>query len=93
MSFEPQDDNSIEGAFKAKQVDFTDVNIQTNGARIQNADLKNVTMRGVEIVDTTISGEIQHLVINGIDVAPLVEAELDRRHPERPKFRPTTRSS
>ena len=34
MSFEPQDDNSIEGAFKAKQVDFTDVNIQTNGARI-----------------------------------------------------------
>jgi uncharacterized damage-inducible protein DinB len=25
-----------------------------------------------------------------VDVAPLIEAELDRRHPERPRFRPTT---
>jgi uncharacterized damage-inducible protein DinB len=61
-----------------------------NGATIQNSDLHQVTMRGVEIVDTTIDGEIQNLVINGVDVAPLVEAELDRRHPDRPKFRPTT---
>jgi len=30
------------------------------------------------------------IVIIGVDVAPLVEAELDRRHPDRPKFRPTT---
>jgi hypothetical protein len=28
--------------------------------------------------DFTIDGEIQHLVITGVDVAPLVEAELDR---------------
>jgi uncharacterized damage-inducible protein DinB len=47
-------------------------------------------MRGVEMWDTTLDGEFQNLVINGVDVAPLVEAELDRRHPERPKFRPTT---
>jgi hypothetical protein len=26
--------------------------------------------------------------INGVDVAPLVEAELDRRHPEGAKMRP-----
>jgi uncharacterized damage-inducible protein DinB len=61
-----------------------------NGASIQNADLHRVTMRGVEIVDSTIDGEIQNLVINGVDVAPLIEAELDRRYPDRPKFRPTT---
>jgi uncharacterized damage-inducible protein DinB len=61
-----------------------------NGARIQHSDLHQVTMRGVEIVDTTISGEIQNLVINGVDVAPLIEAELDKRHPDLPKFRPTT---
>jgi uncharacterized damage-inducible protein DinB len=61
-----------------------------NGATIQHSDLHQVTMRGVEIVDTTIDGEIQNLVINGVDVAPLIEAELDRRHPDRPKFRPTT---
>ncbi len=61
-----------------------------NGATIQHCDLHKVTMRGVEIVETTIDGEIQDLVINGVDVAPLIEAELDRRHPDRPKFRPTT---
>jgi uncharacterized damage-inducible protein DinB len=61
-----------------------------NGATIQHADLHRVTMRGVEIVDTTIDGEVQNLVINGVDVAPLIEAELDRRDPDRPKFRPTT---
>jgi hypothetical protein len=53
-------------------------------------DFSNVVMRGVEIMDTTIDGEIQNLVINGVDVAPLVEAELDRLHADRPKFRPTT---
>lgn len=60
-----------------------------NDATIRNADLYRVTMAGVEIVDTTIDGEVRNLVINGVDVAPLVEAELDRRHPDRPKFRPT----
>jgi uncharacterized damage-inducible protein DinB len=60
------------------------------GATIQHSDLHQVTMRGVEIVDTTIDGEIENLVINGVAVAPLIEAELDRRHPDRPKFRPTT---
>jgi uncharacterized damage-inducible protein DinB len=61
-----------------------------NGSRIDHSDLYRVTMRGVEIVDTTISGEIKNLVINGVDVAPLVDAELDRRHPDKPKFRPVT---
>jgi uncharacterized damage-inducible protein DinB len=61
-----------------------------NGATFRNCDLYGVAMRGVEILDTTIDGEIRNLVINGVDVAPLVDAELDRRHPDRPKFRPTT---
>jgi uncharacterized damage-inducible protein DinB len=61
-----------------------------NSVTIMDSDLHRVTMRGVEIVDTTINGEIINLAINGVDVAPLIEAELDRRHPDRPKFRPTT---
>lgn len=61
-----------------------------NGTRIMNSDMYQVVMRGVEIVDTTIDGEIKNLVINGVDVAPLVEAELDKRYPDRPTFRPTT---
>jgi uncharacterized damage-inducible protein DinB len=69
---------------------FSDVSL--NGATIEYSALHRVVMRGVEIADTTIDGEIQNLVINGVDVAPLVEAELDRRYPDRPKFRPTTAS-
>jgi uncharacterized damage-inducible protein DinB len=37
----------------------------------------------------TIDGEVLRLVVNGVDVVPFVEAELDRRHPDRPRFRPT----
>ena len=48
-----------------------------------------VVMRGVELGDVTIDGEIKNLVINGVDVAPLVDAELDRRDPDRVKMRPT----
>src|SRR4051812_38471980 len=61
-----------------------------NGVTIHDSDLRGVTMRGVELCDTTINGEIKNVVINGVDVAPLVEAELDRRHPERPLFRSPT---
>ena len=50
---------------------------------------KNVTMRGVVLDDVAIDGEFRNLVLNGVDVAPLVEAELDRRDPERAKMRPT----
>jgi hypothetical protein len=46
-------------------------------------------MRGVDLVDVDIRGELDHLMINGVDVVPLVEAELDRRHPLRPRMRPT----
>ena len=60
------------------------------GATFRACELQNVVMRGVEIWDTTLDGEFKNLVINGVDVAPLVEAELDRRHPERLRFRPTT---
>ena len=48
-----------------------------------------VVMRGVELCDVRIDGEFQNLVINGVDVAPLVEAELDRRDPDRARMRPT----
>jgi hypothetical protein len=67
---------------------FTTVSL--NGATFRACDLNRVVMRGVDMVDTSIDGEIQGLVINGVEVAPLVEAELDRRYPTRPKFRPTT---
>ena len=38
----------------------------------------------------TLYGEIENLTINGVDVGPLINAELDRRHPDRVKMRPTS---
>ncbi|MEJ7689464.1 MAG: DinB family protein [Nocardioidaceae bacterium] len=58
-------------------------------ARFRSVDLNGVVMRGAELVDVDIYGEIEHLTINGVDVGPLVNAELDGRYPDRAKMRPT----
>lgn len=58
------------------------------GARFREIDFSGAVMRGVEMVDVTVDGEVERLVVNGVDVAPLVEAELDRRDPERAMMRP-----
>ncbi len=58
-------------------------------ARFRGVDLSGVVMRGVELVDVDIYGEIDNVTINGVDVAPLVNAELDRRYTDRAKMRPT----
>ena len=63
------------------------------GAHFEGVDLRGVSLahsrlRGVEVVDVDIYGELQDVVVNGVDIAPLVEAELDRRMPERTRMRP-----
>jgi hypothetical protein len=62
-------------------VDLTD-------ARFRLVDLTGVTIRGAALVNVDISGEVKNLRVNGVDVVPLVEAELDRRYPDRVKMRP-----
>ncbi len=54
----------------------------------RDTDFFGSVMRGVYLGDVTIDGEVTNLVINGVDVAPLIEAELDRRDPNRAKMRP-----
>ena len=66
---------------------FEDVTLA--GARFDDADFSGVKIRGAILRDVDIGGELQGLRINGIDIGPLIEAELDRRHPERVKLRPT----
>jgi uncharacterized protein YjbI with pentapeptide repeats len=63
--------------------------VDLTGARFRLVDLTGVTIRGADLVDMDISGQIKNLRINGVDVAPLVEAELDRRYPGRAKMRPS----
>ncbi len=62
--------------------------VDLTGAQIRGAVFNGSRMRGVELVDVEISGELQNVVVNGVDIAPLVEAELNRRMPERAKMRP-----
>jgi len=59
-----------------------------NDSWFRNVDLHRVTMRGVELADVDIDGELKNLRINGVDVGPLIEAELDRTQPDRHLMRP-----
>ena len=57
------------------------------GARFIECDLSDAVMRGVEItgmdIDAPWLSEGPGLRVNGVDVTPLVEQELDRRFPGR----------
>ncbi|MFY9926630.1 MAG: DinB family protein [Streptosporangiaceae bacterium] len=75
---------------------FEDVNltgadfhgVDLTGARFRLVDLTRLTISGSALADVDISGQIDNVRINGVDVVPLVEAELDRRYPDRAKMRP-----
>jgi hypothetical protein len=58
------------------------------GVGIRGALFQGSRLRGVELVDVEIHGELRNVVVNGVDIAPLVNAELNRRMPERAKMRP-----
>ncbi len=63
--------------------------VHLTNARFLGVDLTGAFFRGVDLIDVEFDGEIRNLVINGVDVAPLVTAELDRRDPDRVAMRPT----
>lgn len=70
--------------------EFVKANLR--GARFVGADLSGAVMRGVEVRDADIdapwlSDGDGFLRVNGVDVVPFVEAELDRRFPGRAERR------
>ena len=67
--------------------EFRDTDLTS--ARFQEIDMTGVVMRGVEMHNVSIDGWIDNVTVNGVNIGPLVEAELDRRYPDRPKMRPT----
>jgi hypothetical protein len=74
-----------------ERVDLTGAHLHAvdlSEARFSGVGLHRVVMRGVELLDVDIHGEIKNLTINGVDVAPLIDAELNRRYPDRAKMRP-----
>ena len=69
--------------FRGARFDVADL----RGARFTDCDLTGVTIRDCWLVNVNISGYLSNVTVNGIDVTDFVNAELDRRHPERVQFR------
>lgn len=67
-SWIPQEDNSIEGAFKSKQVDYTQYSDQTNGPRIQKAT------PGTQLIPIAVSGPVGGLL--PVDHGPFQDVRL-----------------
>jgi hypothetical protein len=63
--------------------------VALTNARFRLVDLTGVKISGAALVDMDLSGLISNLRVNGVDVVPLVEQELNRRYPDRAKMRPT----
>ncbi len=57
--------------------------VEPSGGRFDRVRFNGAMMRGVELVDVQIGGEIDQLTMNGVAVAPLINAGLDRRCPDR----------
>lgn len=57
--------------------------VELRDAFLRNVYLTGARLRGAWLERVDIDGELLGLTVNGVDVGPFVEAELDRRHPER----------
>jgi DinB superfamily/Pentapeptide repeats (8 copies) len=73
-----------------KKAEFRGVNL--SGARFVESNLSGVVMRGVDIAGSDIDAPWLFedggvLRVNGVDVAPFVDAELNRRFPGRAERR------
>jgi hypothetical protein len=72
-------DDDPAGAFRGARftgADFT-------GANFRDCDLRQVKITDSWLVNVRMSGLIGSFVVNDVDVTAFVEAELDRRNPER----------
>ena len=65
--------------FQLERVDLSDAQLRAvdlSGARFRGVDLSGVVMHGVELVNADIHGEVVNVTVNGVDIGPLIEAEL-----------------
>jgi len=81
------------GSDDLQGAEFVDADLR--GARFRRADLSGVVMRAVDVREADIDapwlfrGGESFLLVNGVDVIPLVESELNRRFPGRAPRRAT----
>jgi hypothetical protein len=58
-------------------------------SRFHNVYFQDTVIRGAWLQRVEIDGHLDGVTINGVDVGPLIEAELDRRDPDRRLVRPS----
>lgn len=51
------------------------------GKRVRGLWLANAHVTGAWLMNASIEGDFEGLVMNGVEVAPLIDAELRKRHP------------
>ena len=81
---------TFEGSDELREAEF--VGTDLTGARFVEADLSSVVMRGVDVQGADIDAPFLlddegSLRVNGVNVAPFVDAELNRRFPGRAGLR------
>jgi hypothetical protein len=57
------------------------------GAKFVDCDMSHVKIVDSWLVDVNVSGYVSNFVVNDVDVTAFVDAELDRRYPERVQLR------
>lgn len=58
------------------------------GIAMRGGAISDSRLRGVDLWNLDIHGDLKNVRINDVDIAPLIAAELDRRDPDRVKMRP-----
>jgi hypothetical protein len=76
-------DRDLTTALRGARIDGADL----TGARLRDCELRQVKIVDSILVDVEISGDVEHVLVNDVDVTAFVTAELDRRHPERIQLR------
>ncbi len=79
MTDEHNDGATFRGA-RFTGVDFS-------GAKLRDCDLRGLKIVDSWLVDVNVSGIVGNFVVNDVDVTAFVEAELERRRPERAQIR------
>lgn len=78
-----------EARFRSSRLDKAEFeNVGLAGARFHNTDMSNITISDTTMRGATIEADIAGVTINGFRIDELIEAELERRHPERKLLKP-----
>jgi uncharacterized protein YjbI with pentapeptide repeats len=71
--------------FERRDYDFTDQDLRhvvVRGADVRGGGFADCRLRGVELENVDLYGELNNVFVNGVEIWPLVDAELNRRDPE-----------